>query len=205
MSPQPSTGGACNYGATDLDHYAAINVGDADGAEGQWQGGRICGQCAAVSVKTPEGWKETVVGIVDKCSDANCGIAVSGAAARDLMGDKPGRYEGRWRFVSCTGHPEASDGAPSLSVKEGSSTWWALVHVRNPAQAVSAIDWQSSDGASTGSFIYATEAENFYSVPEAIHSHGMIRLTVRYRDDTQVQVLLAPSQLAQPASEIALP
>jgi hypothetical protein len=208
MSPQPSTGGACNYGATGIDHYAAINVGDAagaDGAEGQWQGGRICGQCAAVSVKTPEDWKDTVVRIVDKCSDANCGIAVSGSAARELMGERPGRYDGKWRFVSCTGHPKASNGAPSLRVKEGSSTWWALVHVRNPAQAVSAIDWQSSDGASTGSFAYATEAENFYRVPEAIHSHGMVRLTVHYRDDSRVEVVLAPSQLAQPASEIALP
>ena len=206
MSPQPSTSGACNYGATDINYYAAINVDEQPGdAKGQWQGGRLCGQCAAVRVKTPDGWKETIVRIVDKCSDAHCGIAVSGAAAKDLMGDRPGRYDGRWRFVSCAGHPEASDGAPSLHVKEGSSTWWALVHVRNPAQAVSAIDWQSSDASSSGSFTYATEAENFYSVPEAIHSHGMVRLTIHYRDDSQVDIALAPSQLAQPQGEISLP
>jgi hypothetical protein len=33
----------------------------------------------------------------------------------------------------------------------------------------------------------------------------MVRLTVHYRDDSRVEVVLAPSQLAQPASEIALP
>ncbi|HTU62329.1 MAG TPA: hypothetical protein VMF89_27910, partial [Polyangiales bacterium] len=84
-------------------------------------------------------------------------------------------------------------------------TWWALVHVRNPAQAVSAIDWQSSDGSSSGTFAYATEAENFYSVPEAVHSHGMVRLTIHYRDESQVDIALAPSQLAQPERETRLP
>jgi len=205
-SPRPSTSGACNYGATDIQYYAAINVdAQAGDGRGQWQGGRICGQCAAVRVKTPEGWKETTVRIVDKCGDANCGIAVSGAAARDLMGDTPGRYEGNWRFVSCEGHSEVSDGPPALHVKDGSSTWWALVHVRNPAWAVSAIDWRSSDGTSSGSFAFAREAENFFSVPEAVHSHGMVRLTIHYRDSSQVQVALAPGQLAQPASEFSLP
>jgi hypothetical protein len=205
-SPAPSAGGACNYGASDILYYAAINVhAQAGDGNGQWQGGRICGQCAAVRVKTPEGWKETVVRIVDKCADPNCGIVVSGAAARDLMGTLPGRYDGDWRFVPCSDHAGVSGGPAVLHVKEGSSTWWALVHVRNPVQAVIEIAWQSLDGASAGTFSYATEAENFYSVPEAIHAYGMIRLTIRYRDGSQTELSLAPSQLAQPNTEIVLP
>jgi hypothetical protein len=207
MSPTPSTGGACNYGASDIRYYAAINVDvQAGDAKGQWQGGKICGQCAAVSVKTPDGWKETIVRIVDKCSDPHCGIALSGAAAKDLMGDRPGRYEGRWRFVSCAGHREVSDGPPTLRVKEGSSTWWALLHVRNPLQAVTAIDWRSSDGSrGAGTFAYATEAENFYSVPEAVHNSGTVRLTIHYRDESKVEVELPSRELARAEAEISLP
>jgi hypothetical protein len=207
MSPTPSTGGACNYGALDVRHYAAINVDvEVGDAHGQWQGGRICGQCAAVSVKTPDGWKETIVRIVDKCSDPHCGIALSGAAARELMGDRPGRYDGRWRFVSCAGQRDVSDARPSLRVKEGSSTWWALLHVRNPPQSVTSIDWQSVDSSSNADpFAYATEAENFYSVPEAVHNSGRVRLTIHYRDDSKVEVELPSRELARPGADITLP
>lgn len=200
-SPAPSEGGACNYGSTAIRYFAAINAG----AEGQWQGGRICGQCAAVRVKTEQGWKEAVVRIVDRCSDPNCGIALGGAPAKDLMGERPGRYDGDWRFVSCAEHPEVSDAAPAIRVKEGSSRYWALVHVRNPAQAVGAIDWQSLDGASSGSFAYATEAENYFSVPEAVHMHEKIRLTIHYRDKTSTLLELAPSQLTEASAQITLP
>ena len=207
MSPTPSAGGACNYGNTSIRYFAAINANASasEAQSGQWQGGKICGQCAAVRVKTEQGWKETVVRIMDKCNDPNCGIALGGAPAKDLMGDRPGRYQGGWRFVSCAEHPAVSDAAPALRIKEGSSRYWALVHVENPTQAVTAIDSQSLDGAGSGSFAYATEAENYFSVPEAVHTFGMIRLTLQYRDKTTATLELAPSQLATPDAAIMLP
>jgi hypothetical protein len=145
------------------------------------------------------------VRIVDKCSDPYCGIAVGGAPANDLMGDQPGRYDGAWRFVSCQGHPETFDGPAAIHVKVGSSQWWALVHVRNAPHAVVAIDWQSADGASTGNFAYATEAENYFGVPEAVLRSDMVRLTIHYRDATTAVVSVSASQLANPDAVIALP
>lgn len=205
-SPAPSTGGACNYGATSLFYFAAINVDvQAGDARGHWQAGRICGQCAAVRVKTEEGWKETFVRVVDKCSDPHCGIALSGAAAKAVMGARTGRYDGSWRFVSCTGHPETSDGPPTIHVKEGSSTAWALVQLRNATQAVSSITWQSSDGKSSGAFAYASEAENYFSVPEAVRGSDKVRLTVHYRDTTTAALVVSAKQLTSPDSVIALP
>jgi expansin (peptidoglycan-binding protein) len=201
----PSEGGACNYGKTSIAYFASINVDvQASDARGQWQAGKICGQCAAVRVKTASGWKQTVVRIMDKCSGAYCGIALAGKPAGDLMGQQPGRYDGDWRFVSCEGHPEASDGPALLHVKEGSSKFWALVQVRNPAHAVTGIDWKSPEGAS-GSFPYAAEAENYFSVPEAVRNLGMVQLTVHYRDKTRVELDVSVSQLTTADANIGLP
>jgi hypothetical protein len=108
----PSLGGACNYGQTGILNYAAIQVNRLPGdMQGQWRGGRVCGQCVEVRARTTEGWKSTVVRIVDKCPDDFCGIDLGGAPAGALMGDKPGRYAGEWSFIPCDGHPGVSDGA----------------------------------------------------------------------------------------------
>lgn len=165
----PSTGGACNYGPTGILNYAAIQVNRLPGdMQGQWRGGRICGQCAEVRARTPEGWKSTVVRIVDKCPDDFCGIDLGGAPAGVLMGNKPGRYAGEWSFVSCDGHPGISDGQPSLFIKEGSNASWSLVQVRDPSERISGIRYRRS-GASTWSDLeWATEAENFFHIPAAV-------------------------------------
>jgi expansin (peptidoglycan-binding protein) len=183
-APLPSNGGACNYGSTQINYFAAINVNvNPNDSEGQWRGGKICGQCVRVKTKTPQGWKEVVVRIMDKCADQYCGIDLGGAPARDLMGEQPGRYQGSWSFVSCEGYEGVSDGPPSILVKDGSNPWWALIQVRNPLAAVAAIDWESADGSTRGSFALATEAENFYTVPEEVRmSLETIRLTIRYSD-----------------------
>jgi hypothetical protein len=166
--PAPSSGGACNYGPTGILGFAAIQVNRLPGdAQGQWRGGRACGQCVEVRARTPDGWKTTVVRIVDKCPDANCGIDLGGAPARELMGDKPGRYSGEWRFVSCEGHPEVSDGDPSLFVKEGTNPWWSLVQVRNPAERITGMRIRPVAGTSWTEMGWAAEAENFFKVPEA--------------------------------------
>ncbi|MEO7426193.1 MAG: expansin-like protein [Fibrobacteria bacterium] len=192
----PSSGGACNYGATGILNYAAIDVNMLPGdALGQWQGGRICGQCAQVEARTAEGIKTTVVRIVDKCPDANCGIDLGGRPAKALMGDRPGRYSGAWKWVSCEGQADVSDGAPSLFVKEGSNPYWALVQVRNPPGAVLSMAWSSEGGS--GVFAYATEAENFFKVPQQIlGATGPVTLAIAFSFGSPLQVTLSAAQLA---------
>jgi expansin (peptidoglycan-binding protein) len=199
IDPAPSRGGACNYGATEIKYFAAINVNVESGdGLGQWRGGKICGQCALVRAKTPEGWKEVVLRIVDKCADQYCGIDLGGAPARDLMGSQPGRYDGTWKFISCQGYPNVSDGSPSIFVKEGSNPWWALIQVRNPPAAVESIEWETADGKKSGTFSFATEAENFYSVPEEVRaSTETIHITVRYTDGTTHNLDITGSALTQ--------
>ena len=183
--PAPSRGGACNYGATQIYNFAAINVNLAAGdGLGQWNGGRICGQCAEVTVHTQEGDKTTVVRITDKCPDEYCGIDLGGLPAQTLMGTQPGRYDGIWEFIPCDSHDQVSDGRPSIFVKEGSNPWWAVIQVRNPPAAVLAITWTSPSGGS-GALEYASEAENFYSVPEAIRTSDE-RITFAFSFDFNI-------------------
>jgi expansin (peptidoglycan-binding protein) len=165
----PSAGGACNYGPTGILNYAAIQVNRLPGdMQGQWRGGRICGQCVEVRARTPEGWKATVVRIVDKCPDDFCGIDLGGAPAGALMGDKPGRYSGEWSFVSCDVHPGVSDGTPSLFIKEGSNAFWSLVQVRDASERILGIRYRRTGSAPWSDMEWATEAENFYHVPAAV-------------------------------------
>jgi hypothetical protein len=166
--PRPSAGGACNYGPTGIPDFAAIQVDRIPGdGQGQWRGGRVCGQCAEVRARTLSGWKSVVVRIVDKCPDANCGIDLGGAPAKTLMADKPGRYSGEWRFVPCDGHPGASDGAPTLQVKDGSNAWWSIVQVRNPSERILSMRIRKAGTAAWTDLEWAAEAENFYHVPAA--------------------------------------
>lgn len=170
VTPAPSGGGACNYGPGGITHYAAIQVHRIPGDNrGQWRGGRACGQCAEVRARTPTGWKSTVVRIVDKCPDGNCGIDLGGAPAQALMGDKPGRYSGEWRYVPCDGHPGVSDGDPALHVKEGSNPWWCLVQVRNASARIVAMRVRAAGSAGAWTDLpWAAEAENFFKVPTSV-------------------------------------
>lgn len=56
-----------------------------------------------------------------------------------------------------------------------------------------------------GDFAYATEADNYFSVPEAVHASGMIRLTIHYRDMSSKVVELSALQLGTAGAEIVLP
>lgn len=169
--PAPSRGGACNYGSTGILRFAAIQVSRLPGdMQGQWQGGRVCGRCAEVRARTPEGWKSTVVRIMDKCPDAHCGIDLGGLPSRDVMGERPGRYSGEWRWVSCSGHEGVTDGPPSLFVKEGGNAFWSLIQVRNVDAGILAIHLRlASLGAGPWTELaWAAEAENFFKVPADI-------------------------------------
>jgi aryl-phospho-beta-D-glucosidase BglC (GH1 family) len=196
-----SSGGACNYGTTDVMYYAAINVNVEPGdGQGQWQGGRACGQCAEVTVLTSQGPQNVVVRIMDKCPDADCGIDLGGAAPGVIMLDGSGRYDGTWHFISCTGHEDqVSDGPPSLDVFNGSNPWWSRVHVRNGATAVDAIEWQDLYSTSSGSFPFATNPENTFEVPlNDVLQSGMseVLITVYYVDGNTATVTLSPQELS---------
>lgn len=196
----PSSGGACNYGTTGIAYFAAVNVNIEPGdGKGQWQGGRICGQCAEISAYTSRGNPSVVVRIMDRCADAACGMDLGGLAPAAIMLDGFGRYDGAWRFVSCAGHPEVSDGSPTLYVGAGSNAWWSRVQVRNPPWAVADVTWRASDGA-TGVFPYAADPENSFEVPAAVlqSSATAVVVTVHYGDGTTAAVEVAPGQLAAP-------
>jgi hypothetical protein len=207
-STAPSSGGACNYGSTGVRYYAAANVNVAPGdGHGQWQGGRLCGQCAEVTALTSQGPRSAVVRIMDKCADTFCGMDLGGQAPLVIMADGFGRYDGRWQFVSCAGHPEVSDGPPTLYVVAGSSAWWSRVQVRNPTWAVDAIAWRSETGADGGEFPYAMDPENTFEVPAAVlgSASPSLRLTVTYRDGSIAGASLSPRQLAAAEASYPLP
>ena len=204
-----SVGGACNYGATGIRHYAAIQVNrlPGDGA-GQWNGGRACGQGVRVRARTAGGWKETFVRVVDKCADVHCGIDLGGAPAFALMGSQAGRYSGEWAFVSCKGHPELFDGPPRLWVKDGSGPSWSIVQVRDPWTAVASLLWRPS-GRPDGnwrSMAWATEAENFFRVPDTVL--GMtdsVDIAVVYADSSSQVARLAGKDLSRAQASFPLP
>ncbi len=203
----PSAGGACNYGATSVLYYAAVNVNVAPGdGQGQWQGGRICGQCVEVTAFTSQGPESVVVRIMDKCPDGDCGTDLGGSAPAAIMLDGFGRYDGSWRFVSCTGHPEVSDGSPSLFVSDGSNAWWSRVQVRNPPWPVASIAWQDPAGSSHGAFPYAADPENTFEVPTEVlqSSATTIAITVQYADGSTATAQLSPNQLADAGSSYSL-
>jgi len=203
----PSSGGACNYGATGITHYAAIQVNRIPGdLHGQWDGGRMCGQCFEVRARSATGWRSTVVRIVDKCPDGDCGIDLGGAPATELMGIQAGRYSGEWTKVPCAGHAGVSDGPPSLYVKDGSSVWWSLVQVRNPPSAVAGIRLRPARLPEMwDTLAWATEAENFFKVPSRVLQDSVpYELEIAFRSGDPVRTSLAPSRLATPGS-VALP
>jgi expansin (peptidoglycan-binding protein) len=207
--PAPSQGGACNYGATGIHRFAAIQVSLLPGdMRGQWQDGRICGQCARVRARTPTGWKSTVVRIMDKCPDAHCGIDLGGLPARDLMGEKPGRYSGEWTWVSCEGQAGVSDGPPTLYVKEGSNPFWSLVQVRNPADRIAQVRLRPvgrTGDADWISLAWATEAENFFTVPsEVLQDAGDYDLEVLFQNDRGYAVEVKGTTLSVEKSSIPL-
>lgn len=207
-STSASNGGACNYGATNVMYYAAINVNvNAGDAQGQWQGGKICGQCAETTILTSQGLKTVTVRIMDKCPDANCGIDLGGSAPGAVMVDGFGRYAGQWRFVSCSGVSGVSDGVPSLYIKEGSSIWWSRIQVRNPNTGVSSIAYQSlSDASVHGSFAFDSSIENYYIIPTDVlqSSASQFAITVNYVDGSMATVSLTPTQLGTASGAYAL-
>lgn len=205
-STAASAGGACNYGQTRVMRYAAINTSVQPGdGKGQWQAGRICGQCAEVTALTSQGTRSVVVRIMDKCPDASCGIDLGGTAPAAVMLDGAGRYLGQWRFISCSGHPEVSDGAPALTVVSGSNPWWSRVRVENPTAAVESITWKSA--TASGSFPYAADPENAFEVPVSSvlqSADPAFELTITCSDGSTGAVQLTPAQLAAGGSSYAL-
>jgi len=203
-----SNGGACLYGVTQVMYFAAINVNLSPGdALGQWQGGSICGQCMEVTTLTTQGTQSVVLRIMDKCPDGYCGIDLGGSAPAAVMPDGMGRYEGAWRAVSCAGHPEVFDGDPSIYVKDGASSGWSVIQIRNPMTAVAGIDYTNHSNPSQSGTLVTTSPsiENFFSVPiELLQANAKFDFTVRYVDGTNGTVSLTSDQLGTAAATYAM-
>ena len=203
---ETSLGGACNYGQTNIQYYAAIhvNVSPGDG-KGPWDGGMACGGCVHVKAKTPDGWKEVTVRITDRCPDADCGVDLGGAPASDIMGIQVGRYYGEWEFVSCEGVEGVWGDSTSIWVKEGASTYWSIIQVRNPKDAVRKIVFNEVDGDKTYPLEFVVGTENFWTVPkEILQSEKSYSVVVTYRSGTDDEWILKGSDLAVPEANLYL-
>jgi len=203
--PAPSQGGACNYGTTGIYAFAAINVHEMPGdLQGQWDGGHFCGQCLEVSLRSETGWKTAIVRVMDKCADAHCGVDLGGAPAKVLMGDKPGRYSGKWKPVQCPVRDDLFDGPPSLFIKEGSNAFWALAQVRNAAERVTAIRWRKAEAPESGPWTeasWAAEAENFYRLPsEILQDTALYEWRVEMPSGREYRLKLKGAELAEPSA-----
>ena len=207
---ETSLGGACNYGQTNIQYYAAIHVNVSPGDDkGPWDGGAACGGCVHVKAKTPDGWKEVTVRITDRCPDANCGVDLGGAPASDIMGNLVGRYYGEWEFVSCEGVEGVWGDSTSIWVKEGASEFWSIIQVRNPKDMVKKIVMQEVGGDNETGKTYTLEmvvgTENFWTVPEAVlKTDKQYRVIVTYRSGTDDEWILKGSELAKPEANLYL-
>ena len=203
---ETSLGGACNYGQTNIQYYAAIHVNVSPGDDkGPWDGGMACGGCVHVKAKTPDGWKEVTVRITDRCPDANCGVDLGGAPASDIMGIQVGRYYGEWDFVSCEGVEGVWGDSTSIWVKEGASTYWSIIQVRNPKDAVRKIVFNEVDGDKTYPLEFVVGTENFWTVPkEVLQSEKNYSVVVTYRSGTDDEWILKGSDLAVPEANLYL-
>lgn len=195
---EASSGGACNYGKTNIHYYAAIHVNVSPGDNlGPWQGGSACGGCVHVKARTPEGWKEVTVRIMDRCPDANCGVDLGGAPASEIMGNRVGRYSGEWEFVSCEGVDGVWDDSTSVWVKEGASTFWSIIQVRNPKDAVKSMTLKGVQSNDAHVLEMVVGTENFWTVPpEVLQTDNEYTLTVTYRSGEPDTWLLKGSELS---------
>ena len=195
---ETSLGGACNYGQTNIQYYAAIHVNVSPGDDkGPWNGGAACGGCVRVKARTPDGWKRVTVRITDRCPDANCGVDLGGAPAADIMGDRVGRYSGEWEFVSCEGVDGVWGDSTSIWVKEGASTFWSIIQVRNPKDMVKSITIYEADASKSYTLEMVVGTENFWTVPpEILQSDNRYRVVVKYRTGTDDVWKIKGSDLA---------
>lgn len=203
---ETSLGGACNYGQTNIQYYAAIHVNVSPGDDkGPWDGGMACGGCVHVKAKTPDGWKEVTVRITDRCPDANCGVDLGGAPASDIMGIQVGRYYGEWEFVSCEGVEGVWGDSTSIWVKEGASEFWSIIQVRNPKDMVKKIAIQGMDSDEDYTLEMVVGTENFWTVPVAVlKTDNRYRVVVTYRTGTDDEWIIKGSELAVPEANLYL-
>lgn len=203
---ETSLGGACNYGQTNIQYYAAIHVNVSPGDDkGPWDGGAACGGCVHVKARTPEGWKKVTVRITDRCPDANCGVDLGGAPAADIMGNRVGRYYGEWEFVSCEGVDGVWGDSTSIWVKEGASEFWSIIQVRNPKDMVKGIAIYGIDTRDFYELEMVVGTENFWTVPKnVLQTDNRYRVVVKYRTGTDDEWKIKGSDLAVPEANLYL-
>ena len=203
---ETSLGGACNYGQTNIQYYAAIHVNVSPGDnKGPWQGGLACGGCVRVKAKTPDGWKRVTVRITDRCPDADCGVDLGGAPASDVMGIQVGRYYGEWEFVSCEGVDGVWGDSTSLFVKDGANDFWSVIQVRNPRDMVKSITIKGIDTRDYHELKMFDGAENFWVVPEAVlQTDNRYYVIATYRTGDEDKWKIKGSDLTVPEANLYL-
>ncbi|MBR4558179.1 MAG: hypothetical protein IKO21_01200 [Fibrobacter sp.] len=203
---ETSLGGACNYGQTNMQYYAAIHVNVSPGDnKGPWQGGLACGGCVRVMAKTPDGWKKVTVRITDRCPDADCGVDLGGAPASDIMGIQVGRYYGEWEFVSCEGVDGVWGDSTSLFVKDGANDFWSVIQVRNPRDMVKSITIKGIDTRDYHELKMFDGAENFWAVPEAVlQTDNRYYVIATYRTGDEDKWKIKGSDLTVPEANLYL-
>ena len=203
---ETSLGGACNYGQTNIQYYAAIHVNVSPGDnKGPWQGGLACGGCVRVKAKTPDGWKRVTVRITDRCPDADCGVDLGGAPASDIMGLQVGRYYGEWEFVSCEGVDGVWGDSTSLFVKDGANDFWSVIQVRNPRDMVKSITIKGIDTRDYHELKMFDGAENFWVVPEAVlQTDNRYYVIATYRTGDEDKWKIKGSDLTVPEANLYL-
>ena len=184
----PSAGGACNYGATSVLYYAAVNVNVAPGdGQGQWQGGRICGQCVEVTALTSQGPESVVVRIMDKCPDGDCGTTSGARRPRPSCWTASGATTEAGASSRARATRKCPTDRPACSSATAATPGGRACKFAIRLGAVASIAWQDPAGPSHGAFPYAADPENTFEVPTEVlqSSATSIAITVQYADGTR--------------------
>src|SRR5690554_7901185 len=98
------------------------------------------------------------------------------------MGKEVGRYEGEWEFVPCKGIKNVYGDSTSIYTKEGTNSFWSVIQVRNPPDALKSITLVNRNDSTLYNLELAIEAENYWKMTtEVLQSEDTFSLTVTYR------------------------
>lgn len=114
------------------------------------------------------------------------------------MGNLVGRYEGEWEFVSCKGVENVYGDSTSIYTKEGTNSFWSVIQVRNPPDALKSITLVNLKDSTTYNLELAIEAENYWGVPsDVLQSEDSFSITVSYRSGNPETWFLKGNELSQ--------
>ena len=90
-------------------------------------------------------------------------------------------------------------------MKEGASTFWSIMQVRNPKDMVKKIEIRGVDGDDAHTLEMVIGTENFWTVPqEILQTDTQYSVVVSYRSGTDDEWILKGSELAVPEANLYL-